>query len=67
MKVTAPNKQNQIGRRNTYYYTKKRCLLTCRSYLDFRKVDILTKCYVLEDIQMEFEAKFRIKVVEHKE
>lgn len=32
-----------------------------------KKVDLLTKCYVPENINIEIVKKFEIKVVEHKE
>ena len=36
-KVTTTTKQYKIGQRNTYYWAKKRCLLSCRPQLNIKR------------------------------
>ena len=66
-KVTTTTKQYKIGRGNTYYWAKKRCILSCRPYLDDKEVKVPSKSDVPEDINMGTKTEFRVKVVEHKE
>ena len=42
-KVTNSTKQYKIGQRNTYFWAKKRCILSRRPHLDIKEVKILTK------------------------
>ena len=51
-KVTSTTKQYKIGQRNTYYWAKKRCILSRRPHLDIKEVKILTKSDVPEDISL---------------
>ena len=51
-KVMNATKQYIIGQRSTYYRAKKRCILSCRPHLDIKKVKILTKSDVPEDIKL---------------
>ena len=50
-----------------YYCAKKRCILSCRPYLDIKEVKILTKSNAPENIKMGIETEFGVKVLEHKE
>ena len=66
-KVVTTTKQYKIGQRNTYYWAKKRYILSRRPHLDIKEVKILTKSDVPEDIKMGIKPEFGVKVVEHKE
>ena len=66
-KIATTTKQYKIGQRNTYYCAKRRCILIRRPNLEVKEIKIITKSDVLEDIKMESETEFGVKLVEHKE
>ena len=53
----------QIKKYMSYYFAKKRCLLSCGQYLDVKEGEILS---VLEDINKEIITGFGMETVEHK-
>ena len=57
-KVTTTTKQYKIDQRNTYYWAKKRCILSRRPHLDIKEVKILTKSDVPQDIKMRTQTEF---------
>ena len=66
-RVTTTTKLCKIDQRNTYYWAKKECILSCRPHLDIKEVKILTKSDVPEGIKMGIKAELGVNVVEHKE
>ena len=50
-KGTATNKHYKIGKRNTHYCVKSRCLLSPRTYLYVKEVKILRESDALENIK----------------
>ena len=58
------NNIKKVKKKNTYYWTKRRCLLSCRPYLDVQKVEIINKSDVLEDIRKIIITGFGIKAVQ---
>ena len=66
-RVTTTTKQYKIGQRSTYYWAKKRCILSRRPHLNIKEVKTLTKSDVPEDNKMGIKREFEVKGVEHKE
>ena len=64
-KVTTNTKHYKIGERNTYQWTKKRCLLSCRPQLNIKDIKILTKSDFPEDMKIGIKTEFGVKVLEH--
>ena len=60
------NKKQPKGARTTVP-KKKRCLLSCRRYLDLKEIEMLKISDVLEDVNNGIITGFGIKAVEHKE
>ena len=66
-KVGTTTKQYKIDQRNTYYCAKRRCILIRRPHLDIKKIKIITKSDVPEDMKMGIETEFGVTLVEHKD
>ena len=64
MSGTTTTKLCEIGQRNTYYWAKKRCILSRRPHLHHIT---FTKSDASEDIKMGIKTEFGAKVVEHEE
>ena len=59
-KVTSTTNQYKIGQNNTYYYAKRRCILSSRPQLDIKKIKIITKPDVWVDIKMGIKTEFGV-------
>ena len=66
-KGTVTNKQYKIDQKKTFYYAKKRCLLSGRPYLEAKEVEILNESDILKNIKKGIITGFGIKAVEHRE